>query len=389
MEEEKQLPQAIYDNAAETLKIAKITMMMQKDTAFYTSILFSLKQVFTEILPTAATDGKNLLVNPEFFYNLSVNERITLLAHEVLHVALDHMHRKGDRDPQLWNVAADYVINYSLKNTGYILPKGALYDSVYKDNSTVEVYDILNKKQESEKQNLTAGCNLDIQYPGDGTDSKSDVTEEEVTEIILRAQTQAKSMGQSPGSVPQEIGIELERTLNPPLPWYTILQNYMTEFNKDDYTFKRPNRRFLPDYYLPTARSEAVCNLAIFVDASSSVDQSDFNDFITKIAEIQKVMNPKKIEVVAFDTRIKSVQVVEEHENPFDKLKFNGRGGTRIHPVHEWINTNKPTLAIIFTDGEFNQTEPLNKNIPLIWLIYNNPHWESKHGGKVIHYEIK
>jgi predicted metal-dependent peptidase len=378
---------AVLTDAAEALKIAKITMMMQKNTSFYTSILFSLKQTFTEELPTAATDGKELLINPEFFWDLPANQRIALLAHEVLHVALDHMHRRGKRDPKLWNVAADYVINDALAQAYYTLPAGALLDSKYRNMSTVQVYNLLDKKTDQEKQQLTGNCAMDIQYPTG--DADTDVTEESVNDIIMRATSQAKMMGQAPGSVPGEIDIMLQNTLSPPLPWYTILQNFLVSYSKDDYTFRKPNKRFMPHYYLPTAYSEAICDLAICVDTSSSVTDGEFNDFITKIAEIQRVMNPKKITVVSFDTAIKNVQTVDAGENPFKKLKFKGRGGTRISPVHKWIAENKPTVTIVFTDGEFSQSAPADRSLPLVWLIYNNPSWKSEHHQRVIHYNIK
>ena len=383
----RKVDQKIYDDAAEALKIAKITMMMQRDTAFYTAILFSLKQNITEEIPTAATDGRTLLINPAFFWDLPLNERITLLAHEVLHVALDHMHRRGNRNPELWNVAADYVINYCLVAANYKLPAGGLYDSQYANMTTEQVYALLDKKSNQEQQKLISQCNIDVQYPEQAKDPGNAVTQDEVTDIILRATTQAKAMGQSPGSIPGEIDINLQRTLNPPLPWKIILPRYLTEFSKDNYTFKRPNRRFMPDFYLPTAHSEAICNLAICVDTSSSVEDHQFNDFITKIYEMQKMMKPKKISIMAFNTQFVSEQELDEYDDPFKKLKFKGRGGTRIQPAHEWIAKNKPTVAIIFTDGEFNQTSPIDKSIPIIWLIYNNPGWKSTFG-RVIHYNI-
>lgn len=388
-------PQKIcrMQDALDALKVSKITLMMQKNTSFYTTILFSLKQALVTTLPTAATDGRNLLINPTFFADLTPNERIGLLAHEVLHVALDHMHRRGDRDPKLWNIAADYVINLFLHNAKYVLPKGGLLDQQYAGKSTEEVYNLLKKKSDKEMQDILSKCSPggmngnDVSYPEDAAPG-SEVPQEEVTATILRATNQAKMVGQPPGSLPGEIEIELQRTLNPPLPWHVILQNYLTDFSKDDYSFRRPNRRFLPDYYLPMAHSEAIPNIAIAVDTSGSVSAHEFNTFITKIAEIQATMNPKKITVVAFDTKIKNVQELCEGSDPFKELKFIGRGGTAIGPVHEWAAENKPTLLIIFTDGEFPIVKPINKSVPIFWLIHANPKWSCDHG-RVVHYDIK
>jgi predicted metal-dependent peptidase len=386
------VPTPVYKDAEQALKIAKITLMMGKQTTCYTTVVFSLKQKITEEIPTAATDGRELLINPDFFMNLSPNERLTLLAHEALHVLLDHMHRKGTRDHKLWNVAGDYVINNSLKQAQYAIPKGGLVDSKYDGMTTEQVYIILDKKTDQQKKDLFNQCKdgslngNDITYP-DRVDPADAVTQDEVTSVILRAMTQAKAMGQPPGSLPSEVDIELQKTLNPPLPWHIILQNYLTSFAKEDFTFRKANRRFLPDHYLPTAHSEAICNIAIAVDISSSVTDHEFDVFIGKIAEIQAMMRPEKITIVSFNTQITGTQVLTVEDNPLTKLKFKGRGGTAIAPVLDWLADNKPTVALIFTDGEFDQVEPKDKSIPMVWLIHNAPHWKTKYG-RVINYNV-
>lgn len=385
-------PTPVYKDAEQALKIAKISLMMGRLTVCYTTVLFSLKQRITEEIPTAATDGKELLINPDFFMKLTPNERLTLLAHETLHVLLDHMHRRGERDHKLYNVAADYVINGSLKNAQYTLPTGGLYDPQYDGMTTEQVYNLLNKKSDQQKQALFDKCKdgslngNDITYP-DQVDPADAVSQDEVTSIILRAMTQAKAMGQPPGTLPSEVDIELQRTLNPPLPWHIILQNYLTSFAKEDFTFRKPNRRFLPDHYLPTAHSEAVCNIAIAVDISSSVTDHEFNVFINKIAEIHATMKPEKITVISFNTKITGIQTLTPEDNPLTKLKFKGRGGTNVTDVLKYLAETKPTVALIFTDGEFNQVEPMDKTVPMVWLIHNAPHWKTK-WGRVIHYNV-
>lgn len=381
----------VYKDAEQALKIAKITLMMQKNTVCYTTTIFSLKQIFTEDIPTAATNGRDLLVNPNFFTGLTVAERLTLLAHEALHVLLDHMHRIGNRDFKLWNIAGDYVINGALKLAHYTMPKGALYDASYEGLTTEAVYKLLDKKTDQQKDQLFAQCKdgalngNDIDYPKDGDPDA--VTQDEVTKVILRAVTQAKAMGQPPGILPGEVEVGLQKVLNPPLPWYVILQNYLTAFAKDDFTFRKPNKRFMPNHYLPTAFSEAVCNIAIGVDISSSVTDHEFDVFINKIAEIKTMMNPEKVTVIAFNTQITGVQELLADDNPLTKLKFKGRGGTNIGPILKWAADNKPTVLIIFTDGEFNEVEPPNKAIPIVWLIHNCPAWKYP-WGRVINYNV-
>lgn len=383
---------AIYKEAEQALKVAKITLMMQKNTVCYTTVLFSLKQRFTEEIPTAATNGKELVINPHFFVGLTPNERLTLLAHEVLHVLLDHMHRIGDRIHELWNIAGDYVINGSLATAQYTPLKKWLYESKYDGMTTEQVYNDLMKKPDQDRQNLIAQCKAngfnggDVTYP-DQVDPKDAVSQDEVTNIILRAVTQAKAMGQPPGTMPNEIEVELQKTLNPPLPWNVILQNYLTSFAQDDFSFRRPNKKFLPTYYLPTAYSEAVCNIAVAVDISSSVTDHEFNVFIQKIDEIKKTMKPQKMTIISFNTKITGIQELTPEDNPLTKLKFKGRGGTHVGEILQWAADNKPTVMLVFSDGEFNHIEPKDKRVPIVWLIHNSPNWKSK-WGRTIHYNV-
>ena len=63
-----------------------------------------------------------------------------VLAHEVLHCALGHHCRRGGRDPQLWNEAADLAINPILIGNGFTLPAGALLDPAFNNLSAEEIY---------------------------------------------------------------------------------------------------------------------------------------------------------------------------------------------------------------------------------------------------------
>ena len=58
---------------------------------------------------TAATDGRKFYYNSRFITLLKPKEVEFLVAHEVLHVVYDHMGRRGDRDPQIFNIENDYA----------------------------------------------------------------------------------------------------------------------------------------------------------------------------------------------------------------------------------------------------------------------------------------
>jgi predicted metal-dependent peptidase len=382
------------------LERAKIQLMQIPLTVFYTTVLFSLKQSWRDTLPngeplkTAATDGTKLIINSEFFLGLSEPMRIGLLVHELGHVILSHMTRQGNRHHQAWNAAGDHVINLSIIETGnYQLPAGALKDTRFRDMCTEQVYDILY--EEAEKDESTGGPGADgiaipggpdIQFPEDSTEAE--IMEKAVADIILKASIQAKAANQMPGELPGEVGIHLQNVLNPKLPWNVILQNYLTGFAKDDYSWKRPNRRYLPEYYLPSSYSEAVERIAVAVDSSGSVEMEEFSYFITEIDKMQELLKPEEILVIDFDTKIRNIQTLARDTDIFSELTFTGGGGTDVQEVFEWAIENDPVVLLIFTDGEFYmpETEYL-PTCPIIWLIHSNPYFTSPIG-EIIHYDI-
>ena len=98
--------------------------------------------------PTAATDGKRFYYNSEFVNKMPLKQVEFLVGHEVLHAVYDHMGRRGDRDPKIWNIADDFCVNSDLIDQRIgekITVCGMLYDPKYKGMSAEEVYDDLMK----------------------------------------------------------------------------------------------------------------------------------------------------------------------------------------------------------------------------------------------------
>jgi predicted metal-dependent peptidase len=209
--------------------------------------------------------------------------------------------------------------------------------------------------------------------------------QEHVKEILVRAATQAKMNGDSPGSIPGDIQIFLDNLLSPKLPWKVILSRFIQNMAKNDYSFKKLNRRFFPAHYLPGLYSEKLTEIAIAVDASGSVSDDDFKQMVSETHTILKQLNPDKITLVQFDAVIKSVNTVRSIRELME-VKFHGRGGTKIEPVIQWAKDNKPKLLLVFSDGDFYFRVQENK-IQTLWLIHDNPDFTAPFG-KVIHYEM-
>ena len=112
---------------------------------FFSSLLRNLTWIYTFQVPTQATDGTRLLVNPEFTSKLSIKMKAFVMMHEVMHCALDHMARGKNHNPEKSNIAADYEVNALLKMDGVVTAsdlKPYLYDEKYEGMSYEHIYSL-------------------------------------------------------------------------------------------------------------------------------------------------------------------------------------------------------------------------------------------------------
>src|SRR5690349_8075073 len=95
-------------------------------TPFLGSLILFTETVAAETIPTAATNGRQILINPQFFERLTLEQQEAVLLHEVLHAALLHVPRGIGRDGKRWNIAADIVVNGILTREGFVLPSDSV-----------------------------------------------------------------------------------------------------------------------------------------------------------------------------------------------------------------------------------------------------------------------
>lgn len=353
---------------------AKITMMASKDSAFFVTVCLSLKHTWNPDIPTARTNGLEIQYNPDFFLSLDEDERLFLLLHETMHVVLMHMSRVGNRDPMKYNIAGDYVINSFLKDSGFKLPKGALYNPKYRDMVTEKVYDLLAEEDQP------SGFQPDV-VPS-MSQAKQKQLEQDIEDILVKAAVQSE-MSLEPGNMPAEVKRKLDDLRNPKLPWHVILRRFMNQSIKQDYSFKRPNKRFFPDVILPSAQSYGLDHIAIAIDVSGSISKDQFDQFITETHSIMQSLKPKKLTCLQFDTRISGNEEVESVQELLS-IQVTGGGGTNINPVMEWTAENKPKLMLVFTDGYFRNRTP-DPGVPVIWVLHTQDQSDFKTDyGKVI-----
>ena len=383
---------ALIAEADEAMTKARVKLMANKDSAFFTALCFSLPCSWDHHIPTACAYDLRLVFNPDFFLSLSPDERVFLILHETLHVALMHVARLKEREPRRWNEAADYVINYLLVEKGFKMPQGGLLDAQYKGLSTDEVYDSLPTQPTDE----TVTVSLDIANdPAGGEDANSNgnagnLTAEEIQhkldDILARAKTVAEMSEKGIGSLPGELEIYLKNLCNPTLPWHRILARFFNQTVKSDYSFRKPNRRYFPDMLLPSQHGEGLGEIAIAIDTSGSVTQDEFDHFISETHCLLKRQKPKKVHLLQFDTRIRAHNELTAVSD-LGHVRFSGRGGTLIQPVMDWAQQHKPQVLVVFSDGHFYAPEQWPKS-HIIWVIHGNTRFKPSKG-TVIKYHFK
>lgn len=120
------------------------------------SVIANLEFQASKDIVKTETDGKLLLYNPKFVSGLSDKERTFLFAHEVCHVAFEHIFRSEGKDKKLWNIATDSVINALLKQDGLPIIEGEVDIPEAVNYDAEEMYDKLleKKKKQQEQQSL-------------------------------------------------------------------------------------------------------------------------------------------------------------------------------------------------------------------------------------------
>ena len=369
MTEETPIPSK--EELRKLLNKAKMGLLI-KGAVFVSTITFSMKHEFTDSVETAATDGIVFKYNPTFFAGLTDDARISLLMHETSHIMFMHPVRRGNRDHKVYNIAGDIVIDTYLSSVGYNQKEYGCVRPQYTNWTTAQVYDDLldNPNKGPSKPRMA-----DLQGNGSGealTPQQQEQLEESIKTILVKASTQSKLMGEKPGNIPGEVEKLIENLINPKLDWAELLSRFMDNFAKDDYTWKKPNRRFLPTFYLPSLYSEQLGEITVAIDTSGSIDDKQMTGILSELQHVYVRYKPSKMTILDCDTAIHNIHEVDPYgiDSILD-LKFTGGGGTKFEPVIEYCKEYNTRALIYFTDLHARQITE-EQDFPILWICYSN-----------------
>jgi len=387
-------------------KLTRARTQLLLNQPFFGSLCLRLK-LEPGPVPTMATDGKRILYNPAFVDSLKPSEIEGTFAHEVMHCALGHHCRRGTRDRQVWNEAADLAINPILIGNRFTLPSGALIDPAFDNLSAEEIYSRLlqrsnngasmtpqpcpqqpiaggaaepDHQQASQESNQPSGESLipPEARPGgfgevlDATDDSGNPAspaekssqQHEWNIAADQAMRTAKACGHEPANIARPLNENRQSKQD----WRSTLREFIAATSPSDYRWTPPNRRYVASgLYLPSVDRTGLGAIVIAIDTSGSIGTRELEQFAGEIASIADEAKPASIHVVYCDA---AVQAYEEF-GPSEpvQLEPKGGGGTDFRPVFEWVDENKidPVCLVYLTDLCCH-SYPKQPEYPVLWV---------------------
>ncbi len=328
-----------------------------------------------------------------------LEELVGIFAHEVFHIALDHLNRRESRDQFLWNVACDHAINLLLRNEGFTLPEGTLYNPDYEGLTAEEIYD---KILESAKKVQIAFCDEHVEVSDQGEEghdqgnnqdqeqhtkivvSNGEQLRDDIRKLVENAYKYSKQRGQLPHGIERYFDYLEESKVD----WKTLLRRYVIATIPKDYTYLRPNKKSqMYGVYLPGIKKENIIEVFFAVDTSGSISQDELDQFLAEVIGFAKTFPNNNFYVMSCDAQLYEPQKFRNVNDLKRNLQISGGGGTSFIPVFEYIQKNHPRakLLVYFTDLYGDQDE-LNPpyHFRTLWVVTEN-HGQEPPFGDVIY----
>jgi len=379
-EEVKLTPEELKDLRAEVLDkiiVARVGLLLRHPFFGNMATRLIIKEC-DDWCGTAATDGRHLFYNSQFFAKMTNKEIEFVIAHEILHCVFDHMTRREDREPQLHNIASDYIVNNTLvrdhigtkpkdiqifqdfKYEGWTSEK--VYDELYKkydDEELKQLGELLDEHIDWDKDNQASQGNS---KKGKGKDkkegngppkySKDELRKirDEVKESMLGA---AQAAGA--GNVPGEVDRFIKELTEPKMNWRDLLRQQIQSTIKNDYSFQRPSRKgWHTGAILPGMTFDTTIDICIGIDMSGSIGNAQATVFLSEIQGIMQEYQDYRIKLWCFDTKVYGeADFTADNGSELEHYEIKGGGGTDFmanwrYMQNEGIN---PKRFIMFTDG--------------------------------------
>ena len=381
------------------LRIMAAKIIAQSRWPYLSTLIFSLRIVETEDLPTLAVDaGWRMYYNPTFVLQQIPEVLATMVLHEALHCVSKHSARfealgRENSSHEIWNLSGDANINQMLDDAK--MPWGEFdpvrYESLakygVKGGMTTELtfFTMVKYFEDNPSKNpdhsdcggVTGGSARGYEIPKSDMDNPSikndqqDVIRDRVAQDVIK---HAREKGV--GSVPGELLRWANELLNPQIDWKRELAGMMrsslaTVLGRKDYTYARPSRRQSsmaihdPEFILPSMRKPAPPTIAIIIDTSGSVQDKEITEFLSEVDGIASANGiAQGITVIPCDAQVGEIQKIRSISGIAD-IKLSGGGGTDLRVGIAAAESLKPQpkIVIVLTDGYTPWPESIDPHI--------------------------
>lgn len=354
--------------------VSKCKLQVRQECQFFGALMLFASMKKSDQIETAATDGKDIFFNEKFLKSLKSSEQNALMLHEVLHMALLHVSRRQSRNPHIWNIAADIVVNdLIIRNTKFKLPNGAIIEPEYADKSVEHIYEVLLKNNKYKQYQLLIS---DVGEQAEGMEGMV-LNEEEQQEIesywrdkiqVLQNGDLNEEGSSGQGNIPAGMSQEIEVFLEPEVDWRHALWRHVGKTPAD---FDDLDRRFLyRGLYLEGLLTEAL-EVSVCIDTSGSISRRLLDQFLGELKGILSSYPHVKCDLFFADCSVDGPYEIHSIE---EMPPVSGFGGTSFVPFFNYLEKNNDNLmgshkvSIYFTDGygDFPTTEPKD---PTMWLV--------------------
>lgn len=321
---------------------------LYKKSYYLLSVLLQMKVTWSKSVPTAGVGYKNkqllLIINPEFYSNLTENQQLSLVLHEALHVTYRHL----DVDSSLYNdrvrlnVAQDLVIN-SNEEISYLKAAGL---GVYAEQFGLPEHETTHYYY----TNLPENVNQENPQYNNQHDHKPLPKEAEakIQEILAKATKACETMKYRP--IVQKSGFN----------WKKALANYVNcsdDFERKN-SYKKSNRR-TDSWHIPGHKKLRDKKVTVVVDTSGSM-LSMLSKLVGQICEIAEAGNTE-VEWFCCDTQASAATKYRKGQN----IELVGGGGTLYQPGLDAANASDVIIYV----GDMEHFDTLTKpKSPVIWV---------------------
>jgi predicted metal-dependent peptidase len=334
-----------------------------------------------------------------------------LVGHEVLHVVYDHLGRRIERDPEIWNIANDYAVNADLKRHKvgeFITSVPCLYERKYDSKPSEEIYDDLMKNVQYINLDDLVDQMIDDHLEGDGdgegenegegtrkgkgrpklSDAEREQIRQEMKQAIIGAAQQADA-----GTVPAGVQRMIKEITEPVMPWRELIDTNLTSAIKSDYSWMRPSRRgWHTDAVMPGMNPGEEIDVTVFIDLSGSISQEQGRAFVSEVSGMIKAFDGFKLRIACFDTEVYNMQeFTSENMDSIEEYELHGGGGTDFDCIFKFLKEegSVPNRLIVFTDGYPFGSWGDPDYCDTTWIIHGDPNPKPPFGQYAIYNDHK